>query len=88
MKQLAYLEYKFLFDPSDTFSSLSQFESMLVDYFNACDMDIELVKSVNGQIGGRLMIIQKKPQVKNFKAAETKSPKDQVGDLMKKAEGK
>lgn len=57
MKQPVFLEYTFLFDSSETWSHLSQFESDLADFFSVHDYQAEIVKTVGGQTGRRIMIL-------------------------------
>lgn len=60
MKQLAYLEYKFLFDPSEAWSSLFEFEATLSKYLEGLGLEADIVRTISGQPGGRLLIIKKK----------------------------
>jgi hypothetical protein len=60
MKKLVMLEYSFMFDPSEGWSSLSEFEKDIVKFFDNQGMDAMLVAPVSGQIGQRVMILSKK----------------------------
>lgn len=88
MKQVAMLEYRFLFDPSETYSSLYEFEQAIVAFFDACGMETQKVKTIEGANGTRMLIITKKPQVANFKADKPKSPQEQAKNIVKKTGGK
>lgn len=59
MAQKALLRYTFLFDPAEAWSHLSQFENDLGDFFAANDMQVTIIKPVGGQIGERIMEIQR-----------------------------
>lgn len=53
------LDYKFLFEPDASWTSLSAFESDLADFFAAYGLEAEIIKSVDGQMGNRILLIQK-----------------------------
>ena len=54
------LQYNFMFDPADTWSSLYEFENDLYQFFNSHGLEAEIVKSVEGQNGVRILLINKK----------------------------
>src|SRR3990167_7572329 len=59
MKNLAFLEYMFMFDPSETWSNLYQFEDSLVMCFGQLGYEAEIVKTAGGQFGKRVLLISK-----------------------------
>jgi hypothetical protein len=59
MKQLAYLEYKFLFDPSETWAHVHEFESGLADYLSERGLEAQFIETVG--TGTKIMLIKKKP---------------------------
>lgn len=63
-KQLVFLRYNFIFNPAETWSHLHQFEDALAKFFEGHNMQARIVRTVEGQIGDRLMIIEKKEEVK------------------------
>lgn len=65
MATQALLEYAFLFDTSEAWSNLYQFESTILKYFETLGFDAEILKTVEGATGRRIMILKKKPQVVN-----------------------
>jgi hypothetical protein len=58
MNDLAFLQYMFLFEPTSTWQHLSQFEGDLADFFRANGMEAQVVKTVGGQIGQRILYIK------------------------------
>lgn len=60
MKNYSFLEYNFMFDSSDAFTNLYEFESALVDFFSTRNMEAEIVKTVEGQFGKRILLIKRK----------------------------
>ncbi len=60
MKRLAVLEYTFLFEPESTYQHLFQFESDLAKFFDAKEMQAEVLKTVEGSGVKRMMYICKK----------------------------
>lgn len=63
---MVFLKYNFIFDSSDTWSNLSEFENTLAKYFEDHDMEAKIIQTVSGQVGERLMLIsraEQKPKV-------------------------
>ena len=58
MKKLAFLEYTFMFDPNDTFTSISEFERQFAVFLATKNMQAEIVNTVGGAPGKRVMLIQ------------------------------
>lgn len=63
MKDIAFLEYAFLFDPTETWSNLYQFEQMLGKYFDTLGFDATIVKTVEKGAGKRILFITKKQTI-------------------------
>lgn len=63
MKDLALLEYLFMFDPSSTWTHLYQFESDLVKFFTEHGMEASLVPTITGGEGRRMIFLAKKQEV-------------------------
>lgn len=60
MKDLAFLEYNFLFSPGDTsFTSIYQFEDQLAEFFRGKGLDALVMKTVDGQMGKRIILLTK-----------------------------
>lgn len=57
------LSYQFLFEPDASWTSLAAFESDLADFFGAYGLEAEVIKSVDGQMGNRILLIQKSEQL-------------------------
>lgn len=53
------LQYTFLFDPSQAWSHLNQFENDLADFFAAQGLEANVIPSVKGQNGVRIMELSK-----------------------------
>ena len=54
------LEYMFMFNPSQTWSHLYEFEKSMAEFFNSKGLEAEIVKTVEGSPGRRMLIISKK----------------------------
>ena len=65
MKQLAIIEANFMFEPSsETWTNYYQFESSLKKYFDACGLEAQIIKTVDGgNSNKRFLFIQKKEMV-------------------------
>ena len=57
------LQYNFMFDPAETWSSLYEFEADLARFFSSKNLDAQIIKSIEGQSGNRILYIKKKPDV-------------------------
>lgn len=69
-KQMVFLKYNFIFDGSETWSHLSQFEDSLAEFFMDHDMEAKIIRPVGGQMGERLMLISKVEKVSKPKEVE------------------
>jgi hypothetical protein len=58
--KIAMLQYNFMFDPAETWSSLYEFESDLAKFFSSKSLDAQIIKSIEGQSGNRILYIKKK----------------------------
>jgi hypothetical protein len=56
---MVFLKYNFIFDSSDTWTNLSEFENSLAKYFSEHDMEAKIIQTVSGQVGDRLMLISR-----------------------------
>lgn len=66
MNKVAILEYNFIFTPSTkTWTNLYQFEQQLAKYFSMCNLEAEIVKSVEGGSSKRFMHIKEKETIVN-----------------------
>ena len=65
MSTIALLEYAFMFDTGEAWSNLYQFESTILKYFDALGFEAEILKTVEGATGRRILMLKKKPQVVN-----------------------
>ncbi len=63
MKKIAFLEYVFMFDPSKTWSHLSEFEATLARFFSGMNMEAEIMLPIGGQEGRRILYIRTKDQL-------------------------
>lgn len=52
-----------MFDPADTWSSLYEFEKDLAVFFNQKVLEAEIIKSVEGQEGNRILFIRRKDRL-------------------------
>jgi hypothetical protein len=85
MKQPVFLEYTFLFDSSETWSHLSQFEADLADFFSVHEYQAEIVKTVGGQSGKRIMMLTRidmpRGQVQTVQDERRKQPGSQIKEM-------
>jgi hypothetical protein len=69
MSSIALLEYAFMFDTGEAWSNLYQFESTILKYFETLGFEAEILKTVEGATGRRILMLKKKslvvPQDKN-----------------------
>lgn len=70
MKEVAFLTYTFMFDPSKTWSNLYTFEKDLAKFFGSKGLEAMVVKTVQGQASNRILMITVKEKV-----PEPKPPK-------------
>ena len=60
---LVVLQYLFMFDPEETWSSLHAFETDLAKMFNEHGIEATIVKAADGQQGLRVLYIKKKQEL-------------------------
>lgn len=85
------LQYNFLFDPADTWSSLYDFEQDLLKFFDSKTLEAEIVKSVEGQNGIRILLIRKRtgildsiPQTSEPRKGRPQSVQGKIKELMER----
>ena len=81
-KQLAYLEYTFIFEPQNTWQSGTAFERSLADFFAAHGLEAEIIETV-GNVARRVIEIKKMDDFLNFETPPAKSPKESLKDVNK-----
>lgn len=59
MKPLAFLEYAFMFEPTETWSNIHAFERDLADFFAAHGLEAQVLKTVDGATGRRILFVRK-----------------------------
>jgi len=82
-KKLAFLDYTFVFNPSETWSHLHEFEADLARHFRQVGLDAEIVRGMGSS--GRTMLFVKpsnKPGVE-ITPDKVSAPKDQLKKLNK-----
>jgi len=72
MSAIALIEYAFMFDTGEAWSNLYQFESTILKYFDALGFEAEILKTVEGATGRRILMLKKKPMPVN--APNEKAP--------------
>ena len=72
MKNIVFLDYMFMFDPSETWSHLFEFEKQFGAFLNEHGMEAEVIKTIEGSVGSRILLIKKKEEVANV---EEKKPR-------------
>ena len=88
MKNPIFLDYTFLFDASDTWQYLNQFENDLSDYFTSLGYQATIVKSMQGQPGKRILFISKVDPVKGMPKQNPLPPGKQIQQIQKNIKGK
>ena len=93
MKDLAYLEYTFVFEPSaDTWQRGTDFETDLADFFAASGLQANVVNVVGGA-AKRILYIQRMDKLNSMRVDEgqvaaqpmMKGPKEALKNMMKQA---
>lgn len=79
-----YLKYGFMFDPAETWSQQSQFDSTLRQFFDKVGLESEVVENVKGQEAIRIMYISKKSEVE-ISPKKEQTPKSQKFFAMRRA---
>jgi len=59
MKQIAFLEYAFMFDPTETFANVYDFENQLADFMKSRGYEARVLDTVRGQLGRGVFLISK-----------------------------
>ena len=62
-KNLVVLEYLFMFNPEETWDTLSGFEKDLARSFAEHGLEATIIKSIEGQQGKRVLLVQKKEEL-------------------------
>ena len=70
MKEIVFLDYTFLFDPGDTWSSVSNFEADLSKFLTLKGLEGDFVRTVGGQIGKKMLIIRRKRDILDPKSPQ------------------
>ena len=78
MKNTIFLEYTFLFDADNTWQHLSQFESELAEFFGDKGFSADILKSISGQSGRRILLIKKVDPIEEIREQSTKDPGKQL----------
>jgi len=83
----AFLEYAFIFDPVDTWQHLHQFEQDLAKFFDEHNLQAEVLDTVGGQKGRRVIVITPKEEIKippSVKKGKPKSASKRLKEMGKK----
>lgn len=83
MKNPIFLDYTFLFDATDTWQHLNQFENDLADFFSSMGFKADIVKSMQGQPGKRILFIQKVEKIKGMPEKQPLPPGKQLQQIQK-----
>jgi len=83
MKDLVFLEYAFLFEPDSTWSNIHDFEHDLADFFHSYGYEADVVDSIRGHVGRRVIFITKITDLledpnKPWREKEMKQKQEQV----------
>ena len=70
-KSFVFLEYTFMFDAIDTWQRLSQFENDLADFFAAHEVEANIIETMSGQSGRRIMLLKKVDAMPKIKSPNT-----------------
>ena len=78
------LEYLFLFNPDATWAHLYEFEKSLADFFAAHGMEAEVMSTIDGARGRRVLYISKIQEIpKPKKPEKLKTPKQMKEQVLK-----
>lgn len=88
-KQLAFLEYTFILDPTNTFQHVYEFEKFLSDFLKTRGLEGQIMETVAGGVNGKKIILISK--VKDIPVSEPtnpvgrpKSPGSQLKDMARR----
>jgi hypothetical protein len=86
MKQVACLDYTFMFDPSEVWQHASQFESSLAGYLSDMGFETQIIKPLGYSSGSRIIYITPIPPLPPPKPpkASTMPAGKQIRELGKK----
>jgi hypothetical protein len=88
-KRIALLEYSFLFEPDTTWQRLSDFEDDLARFFRDNGLEAEIVKTVDGQVGNRVLWIKKhETALANLDTTKIKGVGKSLNDVVGKMKSK
>jgi hypothetical protein len=84
--KIAMLQYNFMFDPSEAWSSLYEFESDLAKFFSGKSLEAQIIKSIEGQSGNRILYIRRKATVAPSPSpvGRPKTPKGKLREMSKR----
>ena len=60
MATIALIEYAFMFDTGEGWTNLYQFESTIFKYFETLGFEVNIIKTVEGATGRRILMLKKK----------------------------
>ena len=84
-KAVAFIEQTIIFDPSETFSHLYQFEAKQAEFFKSLGLEVEIMEPY-GNTTRRILFIRKLeeiPPVVPPPAQEVKGPQQAIKDMKK-----
>lgn len=89
--KLAFIEYYFLLDTTNTYQHVSQFENDLTKFFSERGLEAQILNNVAGQIGKRILYIKKKAMMdaprestEPVKVGRPKTPQGLLKDMKTK----
>src|SRR3990167_4114172 len=87
MKQLVFLEYNFIFDPSSTWSSVAQFEADLSSFLSFHGKEGQVLSPIGGYQGKRVIFIKSvDPMIKAGQSdqVQTSGPQNRLDQFQNK----
>ena len=75
MKNIAFLEYGFMFDPTETFGNVYDFENKLSAFFKDQGYEAHVLTNVRGQTSPSVLFISKAKQDLMDKAEDNQNKK-------------
>jgi hypothetical protein len=84
MADIVFLEYAFMFDPSETWGHLYQFEEDLFKFFDDKGLEVSKISSISGQSGKRVMLIKQKDTFIREKLYVGKGRPPSIGTKLRK----
>jgi hypothetical protein len=82
-RKYVFLDYTFIFDPTDSWQHVSQFESDLSDFLGAYGFEAQIVNAIGGQPGKRMLLVRRIDRLINATKSNPGQQKNMVQPMKK-----